>query len=168
LGRLTKLQSLNLSECQQLSGDLSPLAPIAALQSLSLNGCLGIRRFGFAPLESLLSTLKVLTLYGCKLDDLPSEVRRKSAYQNVLNKVRAHFGERIDAPQKPIEPSQPLPTPPQVFVSYAWGNISPIASEEERQRQEVVEGLCRTLEMERCQVVPEKTAMLYRFLPVPI
>jgi hypothetical protein len=31
---------------------------------------------------------------------------------------------------------------PQVFVSYAWGDTSPTASEEDRQRQEVVERLC--------------------------
>src|ERR1700693_3548655 len=54
-------------------------------------------------------------------------------------------------------PPQPLATPPRVFVSYAWGDISPIALEEARQRQEVVERLCRTLEKENWQVVRDKT-----------
>jgi hypothetical protein len=44
-------------------------------------------------------------------------------------------------------PPQPLATPPRVFVSYAWGDISPIALEEDRQRQEVVEWLCRVSEI---------------------
>jgi hypothetical protein len=43
-------------------------------------------------------------------------------------------------------PPQSLATTPQVFVSYAWGDTSPNASEEDRQRQEVVERLCQTLE----------------------
>jgi hypothetical protein len=72
LSNLTSLQSLNLSGCKQLSGDLSPLANLTLLQSLDLSDCLGVRRF--APLESLLSTLKDLRLFDCKFDDLPAEV----------------------------------------------------------------------------------------------
>src|SRR5271165_3113469 len=52
-------------------------------------------------------------------------------------------------------------TPSQVFVSYAWGDTSPIGSEEDRQRQEVVERLCQTLEKEHWQVVRDKTALQY-------
>ena len=37
LERLTSLQSLNLAGCQQLSGDLSPLASLTSLQSLNLS-----------------------------------------------------------------------------------------------------------------------------------
>ena len=72
LKRLTSLQSLNLSECGQLSSDLSPLAGLTSLRTLGLAFCVGIRRF--APLESLLPTLKELRLCGCKFDDLPTEV----------------------------------------------------------------------------------------------
>jgi hypothetical protein len=36
LERLTSLQSLNLSGCRQLTGDLSPLAGLTSLQSLTL------------------------------------------------------------------------------------------------------------------------------------
>jgi hypothetical protein len=39
LERLTSLQSLNLFGCQQLNGDLSPLAALTSLQSLTLFGC---------------------------------------------------------------------------------------------------------------------------------
>jgi len=52
-------------------------------------------------------------------------------------------------------------TPPKVFVSYAWGDISPIASEEDRQRQEVVDRLCRRLEKENWQVVRDKKELDY-------
>ncbi len=64
LGRLTSLQSLDLSGCKQLSGGLSPLAGLTSLQTLQLDNCLSIRRF--ASLESLLPTLEVLSLSGCK------------------------------------------------------------------------------------------------------
>jgi Leucine-rich repeat (LRR) protein len=96
---LTSLQSLDLSN---FSGDLSSLEHLTKLQSLDLNRCLGIRRF--APLESLLPRLKELVLSGCQFDDLPHEVCGER-YENVLVKVRAHYGLQ----------------PPQVFVSYALG-----------------------------------------------
>ena len=70
---------------------------------LSLDGCFGIRRF--APLKSLLPTLKRLTPFGCKLDDLPPEVCGDGFLNNVLDKVRAHYkdlqaGRQIDAEVK--------------------------------------------------------------------
>jgi Leucine-rich repeat (LRR) protein len=69
---LTSLLSLNPHGCGQLSSDLSPLAGLTKLRKLSLSGCLGIGRF--APLESLLPTLKELYLFECELDDLPPKV----------------------------------------------------------------------------------------------
>jgi hypothetical protein len=74
---------------------------------------------------------------------------------------RVKSAQRIDASQKTAEtrPPQPLATPPRVFVSYAWGDTSPNALEEDRQRQEVVERLCRTLEKENWQVVRDKNAL---------
>jgi len=108
----------------------------------------------------LLPTLKKLYLYGCKLDDLPPEVCGENWDENVLDKVRAHYGIQPDAspttktePLQSLAPPKPLARPPQVFVSYAWGDTSPSASEEDRKRQEVVERLCRTLEKEHWQVV---------------
>jgi internalin A len=100
LAGLTSLQTLHLSGCEQLSGDLSSLAGLTSLRTLHLDDCLGIRRF--APLESLLPTLEELSLFGCKLEDLPSEVCGEAACQNVLDKVRAHYedlksGKRSDA-----------------------------------------------------------------------
>jgi internalin A len=90
----------------------------------------------FAPLESLLPTLKELYLFKCQLDDLPAEVCGEKRRENVLDKVSAHYH--------------------QIFVSYAWGNISPNASEEDRQREEVVERLCRTLDKENWKVNRDK------------
>ena len=63
LTSLTSLQSLDLEGCEQLSGDLSPLAGLTSLQSLDLSYCRDFRRF--APLESLLPTLKKLYLPKC-------------------------------------------------------------------------------------------------------
>jgi hypothetical protein len=51
--------------------------------------------------------------------------------------------------------------PPQVFVSYAWGDVSPSASKEDNQRQEVVERLCRKLEQERWSLIRDKGALDY-------
>jgi internalin A len=39
----------------------------------------------------LLPTLETLYLFGCELDDLPSEVRGEYNYENVLDRVRAHY-----------------------------------------------------------------------------
>ena len=121
LARLTKLQSLNLSFCMELSdlsplaslsslvlygctqlSDLSPLAGLISLRTLILDDC-GVRRF--APLEFLLPTLNELSMSGCKLEDLPHEVCGEETCQNVLNKVRAHYedlkaGQQIDAEVK--------------------------------------------------------------------
>jgi Leucine-rich repeat (LRR) protein len=72
LAGLTLLQLLDLYGCKQLSGGLFPLAGLTSLRTLHLDNCLSIRRF--APLESLLPTLEILSLFGCKLDDLPPEV----------------------------------------------------------------------------------------------
>jgi internalin A len=64
--------------------------------------------------------------------------------ENVLGKVRAHHRDLR-----------------QIFVSYAWGNISPNATEEDHQRQEVVERLCRKLEQERWNLTRDKGALDY-------
>jgi internalin A len=102
LARLTSLQSLYLFRCWQLSGNLCPLAGLTSLQSLHLAEC-GFRRF--APLESLLPTLKELYLFGCKFEDLPSEVCGEEYNQNVLSADFIHYedlksGQRIDAEVK--------------------------------------------------------------------
>jgi hypothetical protein len=93
----------------------------------------------------LLPKLKTLSLGSCKFDDLPPEICGESKVcgetQNVLDKVRAHYHALR-----------------QVFVSYAWGDISPNATEEDRQRQEVVERLCRKLEQERWNLIRDKGA----------
>jgi internalin A len=113
LARLISLQELSLlsrspydpssglTQRLQLS-NLSPLAGLSKLQKLDLGFCC-IRRF--APLESLLPTLKDLRLIGCKIDDLPLEVYGENGNENVLDKVRAHYedlksGQRIDAEVK--------------------------------------------------------------------
>jgi hypothetical protein len=47
---------------------------------------------------------------------------------------------------------------PEIFVSYAWGDYS---SADARQRGEVVERMCETLERDGWKVVRDKTAMRY-------
>jgi len=97
LAGLASLRSLNLAWCTQLSGDLAPLAGLTSLQSLDLSLCWRLRRF--APLESLLPTLKYLQLFGCSLDDLPPEVCG-NWNENVLNKVRAHYADLRYGPRR--------------------------------------------------------------------
>jgi internalin A len=99
-----------------------------------------LSRHSVCPLESLLPSLQCLRLSG-KFDDLPPEVCDKNYNVNVLDKVRAHYH-----------------AVPHVFISYAWGDISPNASEEDRQRQEVVERLYRTLD-ENWKVIRDKDAL---------
>ena len=55
-------------------------------------------------------------------------------------------------------PELPPKNIPEIFVSYAWGNDS---SENARQRTEVVERMCETLERDGWKVVRDKTAMRY-------
>jgi internalin A len=102
VARLTSLQTLNFTGCKQLSG-LGPLAGLTSLRILNLHGCEQLRRF--TPLESLLPTLQHLYLFGCKLDDLPSEVVGRYELHDVLDKVRAHYedlkaGQQMDAEVK--------------------------------------------------------------------
>src|ERR1700686_666720 len=68
LTNLPSLQSLNLFFCEELSGDLSPLAGLTSLQTLNLMGCTQLS--DLSPLASLTS-LQRLDLSDCKnLSDL--------------------------------------------------------------------------------------------------
>jgi Leucine Rich repeats (2 copies) len=67
LKRLTSLQSLDLSQCILLSGDLSPLANLTLLRSLNLNGCKQIDG-DISPLADL--SLGLLYLEGIPINDL--------------------------------------------------------------------------------------------------
>jgi Leucine-rich repeat (LRR) protein len=64
LASLTSLQSLNLSGCRQLSGDLSPLAALPSLQSLNLFACEQLR--GDLSLLAGLTSLQTLNLSWCR------------------------------------------------------------------------------------------------------
>jgi internalin A len=104
--------------------------------------------------------LRQLGLSGCEFEDLPSKIL---SGVNVLDQVRAHYkdlksGEPPYAGVKIVAGGPPT-FGLKVFVSYAWGDTSANASEEDRQRQEVVERLCHTLQKERWQVVRDKTAL---------
>jgi internalin A len=88
LSLLTSLQMLDLSGCDQFS-DLSPLAGLNSLQSLYLSNCTKVRNF--STLEPILPHLQKLTLYGCRFDDLQSEICGQFHAQNVIREVRAHY-----------------------------------------------------------------------------
>ena len=107
---LASLQSLELSDCSQLIGDLSPLASLTSLQRLYLDSCARIR---FAPLESLLPTLEHLSLFGCKLNDLPSEVCGERVYENVPTTVSGG----PTRPQKPLLPNRSAHRPRFSFLT---------------------------------------------------
>ena len=64
LERLSSLQTLNLSGCGQLSGDLSPLAGLSSLQTLNLSYC-GQLSGDLSPLAGL-SSLQTLNLSYCR------------------------------------------------------------------------------------------------------
>ena len=67
---------------------------------------------------------------------------------------RLLLGEHVKAPA-------PETSPPKAFISYAWGQTSPNASEDDRKRQEVVERMCETLGKAGWQVVRDQTDMQY-------
>jgi internalin A len=99
VGAMRSLRKLHVARNPiKFSGDPSPLASLASLQSLDLSDCFGLR--AFAPLESLLPTLKELYLFGCKLDDLPPEVCGESEFENVLGKVHAHYEDLKSGPKR--------------------------------------------------------------------
>jgi Leucine-rich repeat (LRR) protein len=64
LKRFTSLQSLDLSRCEQLSGDLSPLTGLTSLQELNLSLCRQLNG-DLSPLAGLTS-LQTLGISGCK------------------------------------------------------------------------------------------------------
>ncbi len=102
LVNLTTLQRLNISCCHRLS-NLSPLATLTGLQQLNLHYCKGVRQFW--SLKPLLPKLQILNLAHCKFDDLPAEVCGEYDWENVVDKVRAHYedlksGQRRDAEVK--------------------------------------------------------------------
>jgi hypothetical protein len=97
-----KSVELDLGGLDYLTSFPPELARLTSLLSLDLSQCVGVRLF--SPLKSLVPTLSNLCLFGCKFDDLPSEVC-DSSYSDVLDKVRAHYkdleaGQRVDAEVK--------------------------------------------------------------------
>jgi GTPase SAR1 family protein len=88
LAGLAGLRELDLSNCARVT-DLGPLAGLAGLRRLNLSSCSGLRHFQL--LRGLLTTLKNLSLYNCHFDGLPQEVCGESPFENVLDKVRAHY-----------------------------------------------------------------------------
>jgi hypothetical protein len=157
LAKLTSLRILDLSFCSQYH-DLSPLAGLSSLQTLKLDCCRGFHEF--APLESLLSTLQHLSLCHCPFDDLPSEICRDEELENALGKMRFYYRQQRYRAAETIKSVSPE-TPPQIFVSYAWGDSSTAASQEDRERQEVIERLCQALENGPWQVVRDKSVLRY-------
>ena len=102
LAGLTSLRILDLFRSEQLT-DLRPLAGLTSLQILNLSGCNALRQFD--PVKELLPSLQALYLFGCKFNDLPSEVCGEFDYENVLAEVHAHYedlkaGQRHDAEVK--------------------------------------------------------------------
>ena len=79
--------------------------------------------------------------------------------EDVLYKVRAHYANGGPTPK--IAPAQPLGTPPQILFLTPGEISSPNATEEDRQRKEVVERLCRKLEQERWNLIRDKGALDY-------
>jgi hypothetical protein len=181
LAGLTSLQSLKLSGCKRLSGDLSPLAKLTSLHILDLSFCLQYHDLSplaglsslqtlkldccrgfheFAPLEPLLSTLQHLSLCHCPFDDLPSEICRDEELENALGKMRFYYRQQRYRSAETIKSVSPE-TPPQIFVSYAWEDSSTAASQEDRERQVVIQRLCQALENGPWEVVRDKSVLKY-------
>ena len=109
LSGLISLTSLNLSECEKLK-DVEPLRHLTSLRLLDLVECghLG----SFEPILERLPTLSGLYLQGfleaSTFKDLAPEVYTTEPFQNVIDKVRAHFAD--------LERGQQLDTEIKIFV----------------------------------------------------
>jgi hypothetical protein len=57
---------------------------------------------------------------------------------------------------------------PEIFVSYAWGDKTLDASQEARQRQEVVERLCETLDKQGWHIPPRQQRAALRRAVYPV
>ena len=105
LERLEFLQTLNLSGCEQLSGDLSPLAGLTSLQTLDLSWCSALRQFD--PLKDLLPSLQGLYLFCCKFDDLSTGRQQQNVSclaDSLVQSIQGRSGQR----QKPFQRSSSL------------------------------------------------------------
>ena len=84
--------------------------------------------------------------------------KRDQAWVRICEEIAKAiaYGQQPDASSKATNTELP-----KVFVSYAWGDNSSIASDEDRQHKEVIERLCETVQAEGWQVVRDKTALRY-------
>jgi len=110
--------------------------------------------FGDKPLQtnSMLASAERLTGYltdGAVIQlEAPAEFDR----QRILAQYERRQLKQQESPARPEPASRDVP---EIFVSYAWGDNS---SEEARQRTEVVNRLCETLEREGWRIIRDTNA----------
>ena len=90
LERLSSLQTLNLSGCKQLSGDLTPLTGLTSLQSLDLSA----NQLSSLPPEiTKLTSLQSLDLRSNQLSSLPPEIWMASLQPgSPINRINLVLG----------------------------------------------------------------------------
>jgi Leucine-rich repeat (LRR) protein len=94
LERLTSLQSLDLSGCSRLSGDISPLASLTSLQTLDLSSCERLSG-DLSPLAGL-TALQSLNLRWC--EQLSGDLSRLTGLTSLQKLILSHCGFRRFAP----------------------------------------------------------------------
>jgi hypothetical protein len=126
LARLTSLLFLNVSGCEQLGGDLTPLAGLASLRLLSLEGCRHLSG-DLSPLAGL-SSLRSLELFGCK--QLSGDLSPLAGLSSLQSLNLSDCGFRRFAPVESLLPAMEElrlfgckfdDLPPEVCGR--WGNV---------------------------------------------
>jgi internalin A len=99
LSELTALAELYLSRCAGIV-DVGPLSELSTLTKLYLSFC---RNVSFAPIRSLLLTLRELKLYQTDFIDLPTAICGERDDENVLGAVRAYYDDLGGDPEGDAE-----------------------------------------------------------------
>src|SRR5271165_373205 len=116
LERLSSLQTLNLSGCEQLGGDLAPLTGLTSLQSLDLSA----NRLSSLPPEiTKLKRLQSLDLNANQLSSLPPEITELTSLQsldlsaNQLSSLPPEIGKLISLQSLDLRSNQLSSLPPE-------------------------------------------------------
>ena len=97
---MERLTSLDLSGCEQLSDDLSPLTALSSLQSLDLEGC---QHGDLTPLAGLTSLQELILTSWEQLSDLSPMAepnRRQPANEALQKRMRKSGALRITAHER--------------------------------------------------------------------
>src|SRR5271166_1903258 len=123
LVNLTSLQSLNLSYCHRLSGDLSQLAALTSLQSLDLSYCDQLS----GDLSQLAALTSLQSLYLCRCDQLSGDLSQLAALTS-LQSLNLSYCHRLSGDLSPLAALTSLQSLYLSECRNLSGDLSPLAA----------------------------------------